>query len=103
MSQLGLGCARLGSIAAGSGRRSSIRLVHEAVDHGIAWFDTADAYTGGTSESLLGAALRRRRGDVQIATKAGFVFTDRGPVARAARLFGAPLLAQLRRRGGAPT
>ena len=102
MSQLGLGCARLGSIAAASGRRSSIRLVHEAVDHGIGWFDTADAYTGGTSESLLGVALRRRRERVQIATKGGFVFADRGPLGRALRLASAPLLARLPRRHSAP-
>ena len=102
MSQLGLGCARLGSIAAASGRRSSIRLVHEAVDHGIGWFDTADAYTGGTSESLLGIALRHRRERVQIATKGGFVFADRGPLGRALRLASAPLLARFPRRHNAP-
>lgn len=83
------------------GRRASIRLVHEAVDRGITWFDTADAYTAGTSEALLGAALRTRRADVQLATKGGFVFTDRGPLARHARTLAAPLLAQRRRRTAA--
>jgi aryl-alcohol dehydrogenase-like predicted oxidoreductase len=97
MSQLGLGCARLGSIAAGMGRRASIRLIHEAVDRGITWFDTADAYTAGTSEALLGAALGNRRDDVQVATKGGFVFADRGPLARHVRMLAAPLLSRRRR------
>jgi aryl-alcohol dehydrogenase-like predicted oxidoreductase len=47
-------------------------LVGCALDAGINFFDTADAYAGGESESLLGAALKSRRNQVIIATKVGF-------------------------------
>jgi len=47
-------------------------LVGQALDKGVTLFDTADAYAGGESESLLGAALKSRRDQVVIATKVGF-------------------------------
>jgi aryl-alcohol dehydrogenase-like predicted oxidoreductase len=47
-------------------------LVGRALDAGVNFFDTADAYAGGESESLLGAALKQRRQDVVIASKVGF-------------------------------
>lgn len=46
-------------------------LVGRALDAGINFFDTADVYSGGDSETMLGAALRSRRDDVVIATKVG--------------------------------
>lgn len=47
-------------------------LVGKALDAGVNFFDTADGYSGGESEVLLGAALKARRNDVVIATKVGF-------------------------------
>jgi aryl-alcohol dehydrogenase-like predicted oxidoreductase len=47
-------------------------LVGRALDHGVNFFDTADGYAGGESETLLGRALRSRRDDVVLATKVGF-------------------------------
>lgn len=47
-------------------------LVGRALDAGVNFFDTADAYAGGESESLLGTALKKRRQQVVIATKVGF-------------------------------
>ncbi len=47
-------------------------LVGRALDAGVNFFDTADAYAGGESEILLGEALKHRRNDVVIATKVGF-------------------------------
>lgn len=47
-------------------------LVGSALDAGINLFDTADAYAGGESESLLGAALKARRSEAVISTKVGF-------------------------------
>jgi len=47
-------------------------LVGKAVDAGVNFFDTADGYAGGESETLLGAALKSRRDQVVIATKVGF-------------------------------
>jgi aryl-alcohol dehydrogenase-like predicted oxidoreductase len=47
-------------------------LVGRALDAGVNFFDTADGYAGGESETLLGQALKHRRNDVVIATKVGF-------------------------------
>jgi aryl-alcohol dehydrogenase-like predicted oxidoreductase len=47
-------------------------LVGQALDAGINFFDTADAYASGQSETMLGAALKARRGEVIISTKVGF-------------------------------
>lgn len=46
-------------------------LVGAALDAGINFFDTADVYAAGESESVLGAALKGRRNDVVLATKVG--------------------------------
>ncbi len=52
------------------------KLAHEMIartlDAGINYFNTADGYTGGQSEQILGRALGERRKDVVIATKVGF-------------------------------
>ena len=45
------------------------RLVHRAIDGGINFIDTADVYSAGESETLLGRALGARRQDVVLATK----------------------------------
>lgn len=47
----------------------SIRVVHRALDAGINFVDTADVYSGGESELIVGKALRGRRDDVVLATK----------------------------------
>lgn len=47
-------------------------LVGMALDQGINWFDTADSYAGGESETLLGRALGKRRAEVLLSTKVGF-------------------------------
>jgi aryl-alcohol dehydrogenase-like predicted oxidoreductase len=47
-------------------------MVGKALDAGVNFFNTADAYTGGQSEQMLAAALGPRRKDVVIATKVGF-------------------------------
>jgi aryl-alcohol dehydrogenase (NADP+) len=57
-----------GSIGNGD-ERDSIRIVHRALDAGINFIDTADRYSQGGSEELLGKALAGRRDDVVIATK----------------------------------
>jgi aryl-alcohol dehydrogenase-like predicted oxidoreductase len=48
------------------------RLVDICLEHGIDFFDTADVYSGGASEEILGKALRGRRDTVLISTKATF-------------------------------
>jgi aryl-alcohol dehydrogenase-like predicted oxidoreductase len=47
----------------------SIRIIHKALDSGINFIDTADAYSHGESEEIVGKALKGRRDDVVLATK----------------------------------
>ena len=47
----------------------SIRIIHAALDAGINFVDTADVYSGGESEEILGKALKGRRDEVVLATK----------------------------------
>ncbi len=46
-----------------------VRIVHAALDAGINFVDTADVYSQGQSEEIVGAAIRGRRDDVVLATK----------------------------------
>jgi aryl-alcohol dehydrogenase-like predicted oxidoreductase len=46
-----------------------IRIVHRALDAGVNFIDTADVYSAGESEEIVGKALRGRRDDVVVATK----------------------------------
>ncbi len=54
-----------------TGLAEATRMVDRCLEAGASLFDTADVYGKGTSESILGAALGRRRGNALIATKAG--------------------------------
>ena len=47
----------------------SIRIIHAALDNGINFIDTADVYSAGESEEIVGKALKGRRDDVIVATK----------------------------------
>jgi aryl-alcohol dehydrogenase-like predicted oxidoreductase len=47
-----------------------VRMVHRALDFGINFIDTADAYSQGESEEVVGKALKGRRDNVVVATKA---------------------------------
>src|SRR3954453_21701698 len=49
----------------------SIRIIHRALDAGINFLDTADVYSAGESEEIVGEALKGRRDDVVLATKLG--------------------------------
>lgn len=46
-----------------------IRMIHKSLDHGINFIDTADRYSDGESEEIVGKALKGRRDDVILATK----------------------------------
>ena len=47
----------------------SIRIIHAALDAGVNFVDTADVYSAGESEQIVGKALKGRRDDVVLATK----------------------------------
>src|SRR5580693_1828325 len=71
VSEVGFGCARIGGIFQ-SDSRAFLNLLSEARDAGINFFDTADMYSQGESEALVGRAFRRSRDRVIIASKAGY-------------------------------
>lgn len=73
VSRVGLGCWALGGQFGPIAETEAIETVHAALDEGINFFDTADAYgvEMGTSEKRLGKALAGKREEVFIATKVG--------------------------------
>jgi aryl-alcohol dehydrogenase-like predicted oxidoreductase len=56
--------------------QDSIRIIHRALDTGINFIDTADAYSHGESEEIVGEALKGRRDDVVLATKLALPMGD---------------------------
>jgi aryl-alcohol dehydrogenase-like predicted oxidoreductase len=84
VSAIGFGCWAIGGpFLGGDGKpagwgevddQESIAAIRHAIDTGITFFDTANAYGVGHSETVLGQALADRRDEVVIATKFGNVF-----------------------------
>ncbi len=96
VSEVGFGCAGLGAVFSDVTKTEMLRTLHEARDAGVTFFDTADMYTQGESEKLLGEAFRRGREGVIIASKAGYAL----PAQRKAAARLKPLLRPLVRRLG---
>ena len=61
----------IGTMTFGNGadQAEASRMVGAALDAGVTFFDTANSYVGGVSETMLGNALKERRGDAVIASK----------------------------------
>jgi aryl-alcohol dehydrogenase-like predicted oxidoreductase len=73
VSAIGLGCMGLNfSYGRGIEKQEAISLVRAAVERGVTFFDTAEAYGPFTNEEIVGEALAPFRNDVVIATKFGF-------------------------------
>lgn len=73
VSALGLGCMGMSTnYGAPRNQAEMIRLLRQAVDRGVTFFDTAEVYGPFTNETLLGAGLAPVRDQVVIATKFGF-------------------------------
>lgn len=56
--------------------KGATRLLDICLDHGVNMFDSADVYSKGLSEEVLGTAIKGRRSKVLISTKATFRFSD---------------------------
>ena len=78
VSAIGLGCMGMSQSYGPADEQESIATVHRAIDLGINFFDTSDAYWGGRHEVLLGRALRGRRSEALIATKFGNIDLPEG-------------------------
>ena len=79
VSNLGLGCLQLGGHGWGTLSESEmVVVIHEAIDNGITFFDTAPIYGLGHSEEILGRILGEKRNQVVIATKAGLQWKKNG-------------------------
>jgi aryl-alcohol dehydrogenase-like predicted oxidoreductase len=79
VSALGLGCMGMNfSYAPFPERKEMISLIRSAVEKGVTFFDTAEAYGPFTNEELVGEALAPFHGQVVIATKFGFKFGPKG-------------------------
>jgi aryl-alcohol dehydrogenase-like predicted oxidoreductase len=80
VSALGLGCMSMSSGYGPPGdKQAMIAVIRAAVDAGVTFFDTAEAYGQGANEELVGEGLAPFRDQVVIATKFGFTFPSSGP------------------------
>lgn len=92
VSELGFGGARIGGLLAqDGGREASIRTLEAACDAGINFYDTADIYSQGESEVLIGKAFRRKRGKVFIASKGGYSLPGRKKLIQVVKPFAKPI------------
>lgn len=62
--------------------KESIAAIHEAIDLGVNWIDTAAVYGLGHSETVVGKAVADRRDKVLVATKCGLIWDDKGTVTK---------------------
>ena len=67
VSAIGFGCMSLSS----NTEKESIDLIHQAIALGINYFDTADLYDKGLNEIIVGKAIKEKRSDIVLASKAG--------------------------------
>ena len=79
VSALGLGCMGMSQMYGSTDRTESIATIHRALDLGVTFLDTADAYgDDGSNEELVGEAVAGRRDEVQLATKFSLRANARG-------------------------
>jgi len=78
VSALGLGCMGMSGVYGAADEQAATDTIHQAIDLGVTFLDTADAYGKGHNEILIGKAIADRRDRVIIATKFGLSDVSQG-------------------------
>ncbi|MGH7331944.1 MAG: aldo/keto reductase [Candidatus Rokuibacteriota bacterium] len=78
VSAVGLGCMSMSGVYGQGDDAQSIAVIQQAIDRDVNFLDSSDMYGWGHNETLLGQAIRGRRGRVVLATKFGQVRAEGG-------------------------
>ena len=71
VSAMGLGCMGMSQSYGTPDDAESVATIHHAIDCGLTFLDTADMYSVGQNEELVGRAIAKRRNEIVLATKFG--------------------------------
>ncbi|MFL9484716.1 aldo/keto reductase [Chitinophagaceae bacterium LWZ2-11] len=81
-SQLGLGCMGMSEFYGDTDDAESLKVLDRAVELGVTFWDTSDAYGPLTNEILVGKSLKKHRSKITLATKFGIVRSASDPTVR---------------------